>query len=149
MLRNGRVADNGIKANHCLYYRFVQEDLLGDRLNPTRIPIKNTSVNWSKHSKPWDVIFDHPGLGIARFIVRMLPFDLPRDRPNPPSAKNPPKVFAFYAEHDPLDENYSHCEIRTYKEGVRDIKCDLPATVKKEYRTSLADHALILWHPTI
>jgi hypothetical protein len=45
------------------------------------IPYENLSTNWSKYSRPWDVIFDFPGYGIARLRVSDLPDNLPIEQP--------------------------------------------------------------------
>src|SRR5271166_906034 len=101
----------------------------GNRLSALRLRYENTSVNRSRYSKPWDVIFDHPGQGIVQFLVCWLPLELPYVQPNPPVT-----LHSFYPGHKPEDENYSHSEIWTYKEGVRVEKPSLPNTVKKEFR---------------
>jgi hypothetical protein len=69
MIRNGRPADQNFKQWHELYYRFESdEDIDGDRLLGPRIYTSfDISVNWSKYSKPWDVIFDHLKAGVALF----------------------------------------------------------------------------------
>jgi hypothetical protein len=36
-------------------------------------------VNWSKYSKPWDVIFGDPKAGIALFLVWEVSRDLPTE----------------------------------------------------------------------
>jgi hypothetical protein len=118
----------------------------GGRLLGARIPYKNPSVNWSKYGKPWDVIFDFPGFGIAQFIVCGLPKELPMERP----AGVTPKVHSYFPGHVPECENYSHCEIWTFKEGVRvPNPKDLPATVKKEFRQIMSDRSVILRNPLL
>lgn len=142
MVRGSRENDQVFLAGHLLFHRCSAEDILGDRLNPTRIKYNRTSCNWSKYSKPWDVIFDHPEHGIVRFIVRCLPRHLPKVRTD----KNV-KEYSFFPRHDPEELNYSHSEIRTFREEELLDKVSLPETVKKEFRTIMSDKSYLLRHP--
>jgi hypothetical protein len=81
MLRNGRGVDNHFRPSDWLYRRCVKEDVEGDRLIPARISYDDISVNLSKYSRAWDVIFDHPAEGVARWIVSDLPDNLPENPP--------------------------------------------------------------------
>ena len=144
MLRNGRGVDNSFKGWHSLYYRCTREDVKDGKLIGARVRLQNTSVNWSKYSKPWDVIFDNQGFGISHWLVFRLPSELPKVLPD----KNA-KVHAFAPSHVPLDDNYSHSEIWTFKDGQRSEKAAMSETVKKELRTMLGDHSLVLWPPKV
>jgi hypothetical protein len=100
-------------------------------------------VNWSKYSKPWDAKFHHPSCGIGRIIVKDLPRALPEKLPTTDS-----KYHDFIPHHDPMPENYPHCEIRVFKEGVRVTKdSQISKLAKKEYRTIISDKTLILIEP--
>src|SRR5437763_15035010 len=81
MLQSGRGVDNNSRRTDWLYRRCVKEDIEGERCIPARISYDDTSVNWSKYSRPWDVIFDYPAQGVARWIVSDLPTDLPENPP--------------------------------------------------------------------
>ena len=76
MLQRDRLPDQNFSKWHELYKRFGKEDFVEDRLIPARIPYRNSSVNWSKYSKPWDVIFEYPQMGFCRILVRNLPREL-------------------------------------------------------------------------
>lgn len=142
MFQGQRGIDNSYSGCQQLYRRFNSEDLLGNRLNPVRIKYTNTSVNWSKYSEPWDVIFDSPELGYCQILVRHLPSELPKER------VEGSKLHKFEPEHKPIDINYSHTEIVTYKEGVKMTgNFDLPPTVKKEFKTIISDRSVILTMP--
>jgi hypothetical protein len=146
MLQRQREIDNNFSGLHLLYRRFTNDELLGNRLNPAKIAYKNTSVNWSKYSKPWDVIFDYPDYGYCQLMVKHLPTELPKEIQIGSNAK----LHSFMAEHKPLQDNYSHSEIVTYKENVKVIgNVDLPNTVKKEFRTIISDKTLILSNPKL
>jgi hypothetical protein len=153
MYRNGRPIDNKFKPTDHLYHRCRKDDVFEDRMLPDRIRSRDPSVNWSKYSKPWDVIFDHPGEGIVRFIVRDLPIELPKSPPEPP--KNPKKSIApiklhsFFPIHDPIEDNYSHSEIRTFKDGARVTKGSLPELAKKEFRQIMSDRSFVILKPRI
>lgn len=145
MIQGARIADSGFWFFHPLYIRCKQEDVIGNRLIGSRIKCENTSVNWSKYSKPWDVIFDFPKNGIAQFIVGALPKVLPIEI----TGGGVPKPHSFIAAHVPLPENYPHCEIWTYKDGAHVSNPDLPKTVKKEFRQIVSDRSEILLNPEI
>jgi hypothetical protein len=148
MLQNGRAVDNGFRFFHCLYHRYKLEDIGDGRLISLRIPYKNASVNWSKYSKPWDVIFDYPGEGIGQFLVCGLPKELPIELPLG-QQRNPPKPHSFYPSHVPEAENYAHCEIWTFKEGAHVPSVKLPETVKKEFRQIMSDRCVLLLVPSL
>lgn len=143
LIRNGRGSDGAFSAWHLLYRRFNDEDFDGDRLLPARIKYQDLSVNWSKYSRPWDVVFDYPGDGIASISVGEVRKDLPTN------LVAGAKVHAYFPVHDPEELNYSHTELAVFKEGkrlVRDAK--LPDTVKKEFRAILSNRSVILVKPT-
>ncbi len=142
MFRCGRGVDSQFLPYHRLYHRCEAEDIAEDRLLPGRIKYQNTSVNWSKYSKAWDVIFDYEGWGIVQFLVKHLPRRLPIV---PPDDKA--RLFAFAPVHDPEDDNYAHSEIGTFVEGERLSEPKLSSTAKKEFRAELSDRCVILWLP--
>jgi hypothetical protein len=153
MIRRDRQIDNNFSPADHLYHRCVKEDVIDDRLIPSRIRYDDISVNWSRYSKPWDTIFDFPNEGIARFVVKHLPKELPKALP--PAPKNarkqatPAALHSFFPSHDPCDDNYAHCEIGTYKNGVRQKRVNLSNTVKKEFRTIMSDNSLVILTPKV
>ena len=143
MLQRDREVDNNFSKWHKLYRRFDNEDYLEDRLIASRISYKNASVNWSKYSKPWDVIFDYPNWGYSQLSVRHLPSELPKEKIDANA-----KLHSFMPEHKPLSDNYSHTEIVTYKEKTKLTgNFDLPSIVKKEFRTIVSDRSVVLAKP--
>jgi hypothetical protein len=143
MFQDGRRIDGGFRLRDRLFYRCVREDVSSGRLLAARISYANTSVNWSKYSKPWDVIFDHPLHGIVQFIVRDLPKELPKEKPSGGDTK----LHSFLPSHVPLPTNYAHSEIWTFKEGARVAKPKLSETVKKEFRAIMSDKGIVLRDP--
>jgi hypothetical protein len=83
-MSNGRPVDQDFRWYHRLYYRCQADDVAGDRLLPLKVRSFDVSVNWSKYSKPWDVIFGDSKAGIALFLVWEVKRDLPTQLP--PSA---------------------------------------------------------------
>lgn len=143
MLRNGRGIDSGFKPWHLLFHRCKKDDVEGNRLLPASISYRNTSCNWSKYSRPCDVIFDKPGWGIAMFFVRHLPTNLPSIR------DDKMKEFSYRPGHEPEDLNYSHSEIKTYKEGVLMDKPNPSEAAKKEFRTLMSNRSFIILDPAV
>lgn len=129
---------------HLLYQRCELEAIIGDRLNPNSIRYADPSVNWSKYSKPWDVIFEYPGRGIVQFMVGRLPRDIPQEIPQGERSE----LHTCRPQHVPLPENYSHSEIWTYKPSGRIKGRSLGALAKKEFRQILSDRGVILHKPT-
>lgn len=145
MFQGDRGVDSGFRDWHQLYRRFTKEDVEGARLIAARIPYGNTSVNWSKYSKPWDVVFDNPGHGIAQLSTHHLPMELPKR----PPAGSTPTLHSFKPEHFPESSNYSHSQLMTYKAGSKVSNPSLPATVKKEFRTIISDRSVVLCSPEV
>jgi hypothetical protein len=127
-----------------MYLRFTTEDVAGTYLIPGRIAYFNTSVNWSKYSYPLDVIIKYSACGIARLFVYWLPIILPKELEN----KEKDKYHKFCFEHDLMSDNYSHCQIITFKDGVRVTKKNnISATAKKEFRQLISDRSFIILDP--
>jgi hypothetical protein len=147
MITGNRGVRDDFLGHHRLYYRCKKEDLLAEtgRLSPARIKCENTSVNWSRFSKPWDVICDHPDHGIVFFKMGKFPPDLPKQTPlDPKTARR-----SFRPVHDPLPANYAHAEIQTF-DGNRTIpKPNLSQMVKTEYRVALSDQGFLILTPEI
>jgi hypothetical protein len=158
MMRNGRPEDQNFRDYHRLYYRFeTAEDIEGNRLLGPRIKMAEAmraadiSVNWSKYSKPWDVVFDFPRSGIAMFFVwhvrRDLPTDLSKLAANQ-REQDKPKPHTYKPVHEPEEDNYSHSAMAVFKDGVRITKPNRVApTAKKEFRQIISDKSMILLSP--
>jgi hypothetical protein len=144
MLQNGRGADNAFRPNDHLYHRCTKDDVEAGMVLPPKIRVENPSVNWSKYSKPWDVIFDYPLQGIVRFVVCKLPRELPKE-PTIPGTKAP-QPHSFIPEHVPLPNNYSHSEIQAERAGAR-LKRINSEFVRKEFQAAMSAHAVILRWP--
>ena len=144
MIQAGRGRDNRFSANHRLFRRCKKDEVIGDHLTGASISYDNMSTNWSKYSKPWDVIFDFPNYGIARLRVGDLPDNLPVAQP----PGTPVAPHAFRPQHVPYPENYSHTEIWVYKADER-LKRVSSATVKKEFRQIISDRSFVILFPGV
>ena len=91
---------------------------------------------------------DYLGWGIASFQVKDIPSPMKTEGNTP---------YHWDAQHQPWEENYSHTEIWTYKDGTHLAKPKaetdpkppkLPNTVKKYFRTALSERAHIICAPT-
>jgi len=143
MTRQGRPVDQNFRQHDLLYHRCVKDDVLDGRMIASRIRIENPSVNWSKYSKPWDVVFDYPGCGIVRFVVRDLPYELPEGNDIPKGTK----TRWFQPSHEPEELNYSHSEIATFSDGERMLKPSHGKIVKKQFQMKLHSHSLVILDP--
>ncbi len=145
-MRNGRPVDQDFRRWHKLYYRCESEDVEGDRLLAPRLKSLDISVNWSKYSKPWDVVVGYPNAGIALFFVFDVWQDLPTDRTS--QQREAIKVHNFRPVHAPCDDNYSHSEIAVFKDGTRVAKKGgVGERAKKEWRQIMSDRSLVLRKP--
>jgi hypothetical protein len=101
------------------------------------------SVNWSKYSRPIDVIIGYPKWGIARLMALYLPATLPQEL-----KQQGEKPHKFCLEHAPEDDNYSHCQIACFKgeDRVQNSK-KISETAKKEFKTLLSNRCFVLLDP--
>lgn len=148
MIQGRRGTDPSFRRHHLLYRRCNREDLFEGRLIPARIPL-DTSVNWSKYSKPWDVIFENPGDGFLQFTVRSLPSNVPYVIPSGQQSS----LHVCAPGHKPLEYNYSHSEILTYRKSnnrlERVSKDRVGGLAKKEIRQLLSERAVLLQVPAV
>ncbi|MEI6233851.1 MAG: hypothetical protein WCT04_12405 [Planctomycetota bacterium] len=141
-LRTGsRPIDNQFDEAELLYVRCLSDHVDGGRFLPAGIKFPDWSTNRAKYSEPLDVLlpeFEH--WGIAGFNVGAIPAQL---------KIGDSKVYAFAPIHDPTPENYSHTEVRTFKDGVYDNNLKVPTLIKKEFRTRLAAMTTIIKTPAL
>jgi hypothetical protein len=109
MYRLGRPIDSIFNSNEDLFVRF--DRLQGNNVDPTCIRAIDQSVNRSKYSEPqWVILPTFQDWGYGSFKVKDIPDSLFSDS----GVKHCYKI-----EHDPLEKNYSHSEIRVYKNERR------------------------------
>lgn len=140
LIQDGRESDNQFRWHHLLYQRFTQEDVHEGRLLPARIRYGDPSSNWSKYSKPWDVVFDNPGEGIAQILVADLPSGIPKIIPDGMTSE----IHSCRPSHVPLPENYPHSEIWTYKGEVKVKSGRLGSLAKKAFQAEMSERCIII-----
>ncbi len=141
MYRAGRPVDMNFDDNEKLYNRFKQEFLAEGKFLPTGIKFPDWSVNREKYSEPEDVLIpDYLEWGISQFNVS--------DVPNTLTSTGDIK-FDFKVEHDPVEDNYSHSEVRSYKNGQHNKKIDVNNAVKKRFRQILSEKIVIIKQPMV
>jgi len=144
MIQAGRGVDDQFLPRHRLYRRCKRDEVIGDRLTGASVRYDNMSTNWSKYSKPWDVIFDFPNYGIAQLRVADLPDNLPIEQPPGTQVLR----HAFRPQHVPCPDNYAHTEIWVYRSDQR-LKTVSARTVKKEFRQIVSDRSFIILPPKL
>ena len=132
----GRPADPDFDQQEKLYHRFEKLQKASDgKFYPASIRFPDFSVNRERYSKPEDVLYpNYKGLGIVSFKVE----DLPEPILTGEGSKNE-TTYTFVPVHDPLEENYAHSEIRTFKNGHYSKNMDVSKKVKFKFRTHLAN----------
>lgn len=123
MYRNNRPVDPAFLPEEDLYIRFNAME--GQRVDPLCIRCPDQSVNRSKYSEPeWVLLDSYPkfvGWGYGAFKVRDVPENID---------SGGGVVYEFSVDHDPLDDNYSHSEVRAYRDGERTSKKNKPILIK-------------------
>lgn len=139
MLANGRSPDPTFEPDEELYIRFSQMD--GETVNPICIKCPGQSANRSKYSQPqWVLLCDYPkfvNFGYGLILVGEIPPEL---------TSTGEVVFSFKPVHDPMDNNYSHTEIRAFKEG-QCVKRLYNKTLILEFRILLSRKIQIIQLP--
>ncbi len=139
LLSKGRPVDPVFDPEEYLYRRLRALDIDPDgRIEPTSLESPDFSVNRSKYCEPEDVILPHPSCGIASFTV----VDIPESFRSVENIE-----YRFSIEHDPLEDNYAHSEIRSYKDGQRLAPKKPPKSIRTRFRLALASRMDILRSP--
>ena len=146
MYRRGRPVDSHFEPTEKLYRRCQGDHIVGDRVLPQAFRAPDFSVNRGKYSQPEDVLMpSYERWGVVSFQVK----DVPARILSAGGAK-----FEFGIVHDPEEDNYSHSEVRAYKNGgadpkLFDPKLKLARTAKKEFRQRPSDAAGVLKPPEL
>lgn len=138
MRRNGRPIVSAFAPTERLYFRCMASWIEPDgTIKPANVHFPDQSVNREMFSKPCDVLLPDGTdrskswihWGVATIRVENVPSSLS-------TAGN--VTYNFTVEHDPLDDNYGHSELRVYKGGQRETNSNkVNAGVKKGYRTAV------------
>lgn len=152
MIRNGRPEVQVFEDHEWLYFRWFSDWCGSEHQNPARIsqnhiPIPDQSVNRSGlDGRGWFVLMCEPNEEKQRANRKLCQGILAFKYANLPSPLTfQQSEYTFKCEHDPLEHNYQHCEIRVYRDGARLTGSDWKAVerklkvVKKYYRQIMAD----------
>lgn len=128
-----------------LFFRVASKDIQSGRVLPAGVHFPNQSVNRERFSFACDVLLPEPAneksrrwylLGVACFLAADFPREC-RDGAN--------VIYKFTVEHAPVEDNYSHSEVRAYKDGVLNQKGT--KLIRKEYRADLAGKLKVIVAP--
>lgn len=137
MYRKGRNSDPDFDQKEKLYHRFKQlQKASNGKFYPASIRFPDFSVNRERYSEPEDVLHpNYKGWGIVSFKVEELP--------EPIKIREGDKnetTYTFGPVHDPLEENFAHSEVRTYKNGQYSENMNVSnKEVKTQFRIHLAN----------
>lgn len=116
------------------------------------IKFPDQSVNRSRYSRPLDLLIPDPMfersrkwlfLGVVKFAVGDVPAKMER---------NGSTLCEFRVEHDPQEKNYSHSELRVYKDGNRIRLADKNKISKQDrtnYRLEIMKAAVVVFEPLV
>ncbi len=136
MLWRGRELDNDFPLNEDLYIRF--ENVTGQNADVASIRCPDQSVNRSRYSRPeWVLLPSCLNWGYGSCKVRDIPPAIVR----PEGAS-----YEFRIRHDPEELNYSHSEIRAYRNEIR-IKKIENKKYRLEFRIRLSQKIIIIKLP--
>jgi hypothetical protein len=139
MRRSGRPKRQDFDATEKLFYRLEEYYPIGSSPSGLSVRSPNFSVNREKHGgRPEFVLIPRWGhCGIAVFRVQQIP--------GPITSPGDAMVYSWKVEHDPLEENYHHSEVWTFKKGSRcDPNSNVSKLVKREFRQRLAEAMRVL-----
>ncbi|MFB2969202.1 hypothetical protein ACE1CD_09545 [Aerosakkonema sp. BLCC-F183] len=140
MYRAGRPVDPDFSPEEKLYFRYKEMEIVEGRVMPTGIRFPDFSVNRSKYSEPEDVLIPSYGeYGILTFKVKDIPA---------PERTNETTLYEWKAVHEPTEDNYSHSEVQTFKNGMYTKKLDVPKTLKKKFRVILSERMSVIHEPS-
>lgn len=139
MYRCGRPVDPEFEPAERLFMRASPDQFDDrDRLLFSAIRVPNQSVNRERYSEPEWVRLPDPAwaaMSVAAIEVQELP---------EPWQRNTDVVFATNVVHDPLEENYSHSEIRIHKNGEYSENLRFSKGTKLKLRARIAERAVLL-----
>jgi len=137
MKREGRPIDPVFESEEDLYIRF--SSVVGKKPSISSIRCPDQSVNRSKYSEAeWVLLQTFSDWGYGVFKVGDIPDSINREKGDP---------YDFRVKHDPLEENYSHSEIRAYVNGARQKQIK-NKKVKQYFRMRIIQKTAILGFPS-
>ncbi len=148
LLRLGRPIDPRFGPDELLYMRWGRRHVKDARLDASLIRFPDQSVNRQKHSKPLDVLLPEPCNENSKEWIYWGVFQFPIHAVLPCIEDGGEVICTFRVEHDPIEHNYAHSEIRVYREGqrIRDKKV-ITKEHRKQYRLAIMEKVVIVIEP--
>jgi len=144
LCRKGRPIDPEFQPDEEFYFRVRPDQIDGDRVTPLSIQVPAQSVNRQKYcpNPEWVLLPKYLDCGIAVFLRRDVP-------PSMTSAGN--VTYSFIVEHDPQEENYSHSEVRCYRDQETVFKPNLKVNqeTKMNFRMRFAEKMRVIRRPLL
>lgn len=143
--RNGRPVVQDFDLKERLFRRFESTHLVDGEIYPASIPVLDLSVNRELFSRPEDILRpNYLDWGVYAFMVEDIPSPIVTNE----NTKNE-TIYTFRIEHAPDPDNYSHSEVRTYKNERRARKKISSKAVKMKFRFKLREKIRILQDPRV
>jgi hypothetical protein len=143
MLRRGRGRIDNFEPNEPLYRRCTKEHVIAIPGSGLGVRFPDFSVNRGgpNFGPASDVLLPSwPDHGVVEFSVSDIPSEITSDH-------SPP--YNFKPVHEPLEENYAHSEVRTFKGGLYDKNLRVSSMIKKQFRQILGERARIAIDPKV
>ncbi len=139
LMRRRRPDDPVFDRGEQLFRRLSLGDVdAAGHVEPSSLQSPDFSVNRGKYSEPDDVVLLHPKCGIGQFVVADVPESL---------RSGEGVEFQFSVEHAPMDDNYSHSEIRSYNHGIRLAPKKPAKSIRTLFRLALVSRMKIMRAP--
>lgn len=139
--RNNRSEYQCFKLHEKLYRRFTEQLFADDgKMYANAIRFPDISVNREKFGQPLDVLFPNFfNNGIFAFKAKDIPT---------PICLSIDNKYEFCVFHRPLEDNYPHCEIISYKNNLQlSPTKKIGKTVKAKFRHILGEKLEIIKQP--
>lgn len=152
LLWRGRLIDPDFRPDEFLYMRWGNRHVKDGRLDASVIRFPDQSVNRQKHSKPQDVLLREPCNENSKEWIYWGVFKFPVHAVLPSIEEDGEVICTFCVEHDPIDYNYAHCEIRAYRQGQRVTKTQrnlISKPRRKRFRLAIMEQVAVVIEPLV
>lgn len=144
MYQRDRPIDPFFEPDEQLYLR-VQPDQIDKTVERAlctafRFPVQSVNRGKYSDSPTWVLYPNFFDWGIAAFEVQQIPT---------PVVSEGGVAYDFLVEHDPLEDNYPHSEVRAYRGKKREFKpgLKLRSSAKQLFRMRLSEVARLITRP--
>jgi hypothetical protein len=135
MYRKGRPVVNDFDPGEWFYYRVQRDWIQPDgTVSAFHIqPCPQTSTNRQRYSQCWHVLYPREKFAqwaVFKLQAELLPSTVQADAIGA-------TVYSVRTEHDPMDDNYGHCETRVYR-GESQFVGEMNRAAKNQLRLAIA-----------